>query len=133
MSRADAKTGTKFGLAQVALGVTDIQLAEQFYGEKVGLQKLYGFEDLVFFDLDGVRLMLGASGPENAQPGSMCLYLKVADIQASAATMTARGVTFDAAPHLLASMPDHDLWMAFFTDPFGHQLALMCETPLKSD
>jgi len=32
-------------------------------------------------------------------------------------------------PHLIAKMPDHDLWMAFFTDPDGHTLALMQEAP----
>jgi hypothetical protein len=26
-------------------------------------------------------------------------------------------------------MRDHDLWMAFFTDPDGHMLALMQEAP----
>ena len=26
-------------------------------------------------------------------------------------------------------MDDHDLWMAFFTDPDGHTLALMQEAP----
>jgi len=26
-------------------------------------------------------------------------------------------------------MEDHDLWMAFFTDPDGHTLALMQEAP----
>jgi hypothetical protein len=26
-------------------------------------------------------------------------------------------------------MDDHDLWMAFFTDPDGHMLAVMHEAP----
>jgi methylmalonyl-CoA/ethylmalonyl-CoA epimerase len=30
---------------------------------------------------------------------------------------------------LIAKMDDHDLWMAFFTDPDGHTLALMHEAP----
>jgi methylmalonyl-CoA/ethylmalonyl-CoA epimerase len=30
---------------------------------------------------------------------------------------------------LIAKMDDHDLWMAFFTDPDGHTLALMQEAP----
>jgi methylmalonyl-CoA/ethylmalonyl-CoA epimerase len=119
-------------LGQIALGITDVDVAEAFYGGKVGLKKLYRFGNLVFFDIGGVRLMLGNEGPENAKPGSMCLYLKVADIDASVAAMKARDVTFDAEAHMIATMPDHELWMAFFTDPFGHQLALMCEKALKS-
>ena len=30
-------------------------------------------------------------------------------------------------PHLIAKMPDHDLWMTFFRDPEGNTLALMSE------
>ncbi len=34
---------------------------------------------------------------------------------------------FDDEPHLIAKMPDHELWMAFFHDTEGNMLALMCE------
>jgi methylmalonyl-CoA/ethylmalonyl-CoA epimerase len=36
---------------------------------------------------------------------------------------------FTHKPHLIAEMDDHDLWMAFFTDPDGHTLAVMQEAP----
>jgi len=39
------------------------------------------------------------------------------------------GATFSSDPHLIARMDDHDLWMAFFSDPDGHTLALMQEAP----
>jgi methylmalonyl-CoA/ethylmalonyl-CoA epimerase len=38
-----------------------------------------------------------------------------------------RGVNFVDAPHLIAKMPDHELWMAFFNDTEGNTLALMHE------
>jgi methylmalonyl-CoA/ethylmalonyl-CoA epimerase len=38
-------------------------------------------------------------------------------------------VVFDAAPSLIAEMPDHELWMAFFKDSEGNSLALMSEVP----
>jgi methylmalonyl-CoA/ethylmalonyl-CoA epimerase len=41
--------------------------------------------------------------------------------------LKSRGVVFDSDPHLVARMPDHDLWMAFFRDPDRNVLALMCE------
>jgi methylmalonyl-CoA/ethylmalonyl-CoA epimerase len=120
------------GLAQIALGVSNADVAEDFYGRKLGLKKLYRFDNLVFFDLGGVRLMLGDEGSDNARPGSSCLYLKVADIDATVAACEARDVSFAGPPHLIATMPTHELWMAFFTDPFGHQLALMCEKPVPT-
>jgi methylmalonyl-CoA/ethylmalonyl-CoA epimerase len=41
--------------------------------------------------------------------------------------MSSRGVNFIDKPHLIAKMPDHELWMTFFKDPDGNTLALMCE------
>jgi methylmalonyl-CoA/ethylmalonyl-CoA epimerase len=38
-------------------------------------------------------------------------------------------VHFDQEPVLIAEMEDHDLWMAFFHDTEGNQLALMAEVP----
>jgi methylmalonyl-CoA/ethylmalonyl-CoA epimerase len=47
------------------------------------------------------------------------------------AQMRGRGVAFVDEPHLIAKMPDHDLWMTFFKDPDGHTLALMSERPAR--
>jgi methylmalonyl-CoA/ethylmalonyl-CoA epimerase len=48
-------------LGQVALSVDDVNAAEEFYGHKLGLRKLYRLGDLVFFDCAGVRLFLEKS------------------------------------------------------------------------
>jgi len=57
------------------------------------------------------------------------LYYKVADIQQAHEVLSGRGVVFEGAPHLLAKLPGHDLWMAFFRDPDRNILALMSEVP----
>ena len=44
-----------------------------------------------------------------------------------AGTLSSRGVRFEEGPHLIARMPDHELWMAFFRDPDENLLALMAE------
>jgi len=41
--------------------------------------------------------------------------------------LSKRGVSFEKQPHLIAKMPDHELWMAFFRDPDENLLALMSE------
>jgi methylmalonyl-CoA/ethylmalonyl-CoA epimerase len=71
--------------------------------------------------------MLSAPEGELAPGSSTVLDLRVADIDAEHALLTSRGVTFIDAPHLVARMPDHELWMCFFRDPDEHLLALMCE------
>ena len=69
-----------------------------------------------------------AHSPESI-PKSSVIYFRCADIALAVRELEARGVTFSSKPHLIAKMDDHDLWMAFFTDPDGHTLALMQEAP----
>jgi len=105
----------------------DIDRATAFYSQTLDLKMLFRAGDLSFFDCGGVRLML--SKPEKAEfdhPGSV-LYFKVPDINASYRELSARGVEFLGEPHLIARMPDHELWMAFFNDSEGNTLALMSE------
>jgi methylmalonyl-CoA/ethylmalonyl-CoA epimerase len=115
-------------LGQVALTVQDVARSTAFYRDQVGLRFLFSAgPSLAFFDLGGVRLMLSAPEGDFAPGSSTVLYIRVQDIDASFREMRTRGVDFVDEPHLIASMPDHDLWMAFFHDPDAHTLALMCE------
>jgi methylmalonyl-CoA/ethylmalonyl-CoA epimerase len=67
-------------------------------------------------------------GPAKDRAGqASVIYYMVDDLTAAHETLTGRGVTFEAGPHLVAPMPDHDLWMAFFRDPDDNLLAMMCE------
>jgi methylmalonyl-CoA/ethylmalonyl-CoA epimerase len=116
-------------IGQIALPVRDVDRSETFYEKTIGLRKLYRFGDLSFFDCAGVRLLLDkAHDPANLKPHG-CIYFRCADIALAVGELTRRGVTFASEPHLIAKMDDHDLWMAFFTDPDGHTLALMQEAP----
>lgn len=119
-----------FGLSQIgqiAIPVTDIDRAILFYRDTLGMRFLFQAPpSLAFFDLNGVRLML--DGPAAAQAGnSSVIYYKISDLQASFRTLSDRGVQFDTEPQLMAKMPDHDLWMAFFRDPDKNLIALMSE------
>jgi predicted enzyme related to lactoylglutathione lyase len=115
-------------IGQVAMNAQDIQRAVKFYRDALGMRFLFEAPPhMAFFDCGGVRLML--SLPENADfdhPGSV-LYFRVDDIEQAHATLKERGVDFVDAPHLIARMPDHELWMTFFKDTEGNTLALMCE------
>jgi methylmalonyl-CoA/ethylmalonyl-CoA epimerase len=115
-------------IGQIAVVVQDLDRAVAFYRDTLGLRFLFQAPPkLAFFDCGGVRLMLDV--PEEAEfkhPASI-LYYKVDDIQATWATLRDRGVDFRGEPHLVARMPDHELWMAFFRDTEGNTLALMGE------
>jgi methylmalonyl-CoA/ethylmalonyl-CoA epimerase len=64
--------------------------------------------------------------PEFDHPASI-IYYKVKDIHAAYEALSARGARFEGKPHLIAQLPDHDLWMAFFRDLDNNLLALMSE------
>jgi methylmalonyl-CoA/ethylmalonyl-CoA epimerase len=114
-------------IGQISMNAHDVARATDFYRDALGLKFLFTAGTMSFFDCGGTRLMLGLpSGAEYDHPGSI-LYFKVDDIAAAHEALTARGVTFKAAPHLVARMPDHELWLAFFGDTEGNTLALMAE------
>jgi methylmalonyl-CoA/ethylmalonyl-CoA epimerase len=123
-------TLSTFGLSklgQIHLRATDLARAVAFYRDTLGIRFLFEVPRMAFFDLQGVRLMLGVpEGPEHDHPGSI-LYFDVPDLPLAHGELQARGVAFDEGPSLIAEMPDHDLWMAFFRDSEGNQLALMSE------
>jgi methylmalonyl-CoA/ethylmalonyl-CoA epimerase len=121
---------TDFGLdqiGQIAVPVTDIERSIRFYRDNLGMRFLFQAPPgLAFFDLNGVRLML--DGPAKAQAGnSSVIYYKVDDLQSAFKILLKRSVQFETEPHLIAKMPDHDLWMAFLRDPDKNLIALMCE------
>ena len=117
-------------IGQIAIAVSNTDAAEAFYGGVLGLRKLYRYGDLCFFDCAGVRLML--SPPERGEtvdPGQGALYFRVADLRLAVNELRDKGTAIFSEPHLLAPMPDHDLWMAFVKDPDGHLIGLMMEAP----
>lgn len=121
-------SSTAHTLGQVALTVLDVERSTKFYRDAIGLRFLFSAgPSLAFLDMGGVRLMLSVPEGDFTPGSSTVLYLKVGDIEAEHAAMRGRGVDFVDEPHLIAPMPDHDLWMTFFRDPDGHTLALMCE------
>jgi methylmalonyl-CoA/ethylmalonyl-CoA epimerase len=116
-------------LGQVAINVHDVDRATAFYRDALGLPLLFTAGGMAFFDCAGVRLLLSrAEKPKFDHPSSI-LYFTVPDIAAAHRQLTDKGVRFEAAPHLIAPMPTHDLWMGFFHDSENNIMALMSEVP----
>ena len=119
-----------FGLSeigQIAITVRDLNQATAFYRDTLGMKLLFEVPNMSFFDCGGVRLMLStAEKPEFDHPASI-LYFRVPDIQAAYERLVARGVRFEDKPHLVARMPDHELWLTFLRDLDSNLFALMSE------
>ncbi|HWP82186.1 MAG TPA: VOC family protein [Bacteroidota bacterium] len=116
-------------IGQIAMTVDDIEAAERFYEHSLGLRKLYRFGDMVFYDCAGVRLLVEKEKKKPFVPSSSILYFRTPDLTVAIRELKAKNVAFVTQPALIAPMPDHDLWMAFFKDPAGNTLALMQEAP----
>jgi methylmalonyl-CoA/ethylmalonyl-CoA epimerase len=115
------------GLGQIALAVSDAAGMTEFYRDVVGLKFLFAAgPNLSFFDLDGVRLMI--AGPEGSEgpKGNSVLYFKVPSVDVIFDQLQGK-LNWQDKPHLIAKMPDHELWMVFFKDPEGNLVGFMEE------
>lgn len=118
-------------IGQIAINVHDLGRAVAFYRDTLGLRFLFQVPKMAFFDCAGVRLMLATpERPELDHPASI-VYYRVADIQAAAATLRARGVALEGEPLRVHRAETHDLWLAFLRDPEGNLLSLMSEAPRR--
>ena len=120
-------------IGQIAVPVRDLDRAVAFYRDVLGLRFLFQAPPgLAFFDAGGIRLLVEKPLQEEFAHPSSIIYFKVDDIQATYRALVDRGVSFRQEPHLIAKLPDHDLWMAFFSDNEGNTHALMCEVRLAT-
>jgi methylmalonyl-CoA/ethylmalonyl-CoA epimerase len=115
-------------IGQIQIGTQDVERAAEFYEKVLGLKLLFKAPPgLAFFDCNGVRLMLDHPDKPEFVHASSVLYFAVPDIQAAHKDLKEKGVRFEDEPHMIARMPDHDLWMTFFRDTENNVLALMSE------
>ena len=118
-------TEIKLGaIGQIARSVKDMAASKNWYADILGLEHLYSFGNIAFFDCDGVRLFLS----EGDGAADSILYFRVRDIRAAHAALVDRGVEFIDAPHMIHRHADGtEEWMAFFKDNEGRPLAIMAQ------
>jgi methylmalonyl-CoA/ethylmalonyl-CoA epimerase len=115
-------------IGQIAVTVGDLARAKDFYQNVLGFKFLFDAGPMSFFQCGKIRFAVGTSD-KPVSPSGTILYFRVADIDKTHAELAAKGVEFMQKPHLVAKMPDHDLWLAFFADPDKNPIGLMCEVP----
>jgi methylmalonyl-CoA/ethylmalonyl-CoA epimerase len=116
-------------IGQVFVSISDIDRAVEFYRDVLGMRFLFRFPGIAFFDCDGVRLYLAQ--PERPDfAGRSAIYYRVDDIATAVRALEGRGVVFSGRPHVVHRDAEHELWMAFFQDPDGNNLALMNEVSI---
>ena len=113
------------GLVQVALTCRDLDRARSFYRDVLGLTLLFETNGMLFFQLDGLRLMIGKEMAPDSPIGGSVLYFNAPDIDALGAALEARGVTFSSPAQILQRTDTHELKLRAFQDPDGNALALI--------
>ena len=112
-------------IGQIARTVKDIAAARRWYGEVLGLEHLYSFGNLAFYDCGGVRLFLSEG---DGGPSESILYFRVDDVRTAHTALAARGIEFTNAPHMIHRHENGaEEWMAFFTDNEQRPLAIMAQ------
>ncbi|MFC4137225.1 MULTISPECIES: VOC family protein [unclassified Microbacterium] len=115
-------------LAQIAQHADDLDRAAMFYAALLGSEPSGRFEPpgLVFFDLDGTRLLL-----ERGAPPAL-IYLAVTNIHDRIERLRDAGVTIESEPHVIFAHEDDSLgpagtqeWQAFIRDSEGNLVGLV--------
>jgi catechol 2,3-dioxygenase-like lactoylglutathione lyase family enzyme len=115
------------GLVQVALRADDLDRATDFYTVLLESTPIARFDEagLVFFDLDGVRLLLDRNAPASL------LYLHVDNVHDALDRLDGL-VDVVSRPHVIFTHHDdtlgpagHDEWQAFITDTEGNTVGLV--------
>jgi catechol 2,3-dioxygenase-like lactoylglutathione lyase family enzyme len=121
------------GIDQVGLSCTDLDAAQRFYCDVLGLA--------LFEDVPGMAKLFGCTGVnlivfkgETVTPASI-IYFKVEGIagriQSAVASLKAAGVKIEKEPQCVAkNWNGRDVWLAFFRDPFGNMLSLKSDLPV---
>ena len=137
MSLASVSGGRENGamrLVQVAQHADDLERAAGFYTSLLGSDATAVFDPpgLLFFDLDGVRLLLDRNAP------TALLYLHVDDVTAALERIGDRAEVV-SPPHVIFTHEDdtlgpagHDEWQAFVKDSEGNTVGLISFRPVAS-
>lgn len=114
-------------LAQIAQHADDLDRAADFYTALLESEPIARFDPpgLLFFDLDGARLLLDRNAP------TALIYLRVPSVQDKLARL-GDGVEVVSPPHVIFTHEDDTLgpagtreWQAFVRDSEGNTVGLI--------
>ena len=115
-------------IGQIAVVCKDVARATAFYRDTLGLPFLFAAgPTLAFFDCGGVRLMLSSDNAGHDNLELDALLPRHGHRRHAARSRARRASSFVDKPHMIAKMPDHELWLSAFKDSEGNMLGLMEE------
>jgi methylmalonyl-CoA/ethylmalonyl-CoA epimerase len=119
-------------LVQVAFTCRDLDRSRSFYRDTLGLKLMFEAGNMLFFQLDGLRLMVGKEETPGGTIGGGVIYFDAPDIDALGAALEAKGVVFTRPAETVQRTETHELKLRACHDPDGNAIALMGLVPIKS-
>ena len=125
-------TGHMSHIVQIAQHAGDLDRASAFYERLLGhpAAAKYDPPGLLFFTVDGTRLLLEQSAP------SALIYLGVDDVHSKVEELRSLGVVIESEPHVIFNHEDDTLgpagtdeWMAFIRDSEANLVGLVSHSP----
>jgi catechol 2,3-dioxygenase-like lactoylglutathione lyase family enzyme len=112
-------------LTQVALAVKSMDNARSFYRDVLGLPMLFEVPGMMFFQLQGLRLMVGQAQSAEQPIGGSVLYFDTPEFEDMSLELERKGVTFRGPAQTVQRTETQDLKLREFLDPDGNALAIM--------
>lgn len=114
------------GVMQIAIPAKDIDRATAFYRDTLGMVLLMKGPKMSFLECGGTRIYLDANESSTAG-GNSLVYFQTAQIEHAHAAFNDTGVTIHQRPHVIASLPDRDVWLMWIRDSESNLLGVMEE------
>src|SRR5690242_2270101 len=96
-------------LVQVGLTCRDLDRARSFYRDTLGLPLLFEAGNMLFFQLDGLRLMVGKEIKADTPIGGSVIYFDAPDIDALGTALEAKGIKFLGPAVIVQQTETHEL------------------------
>src|SRR5689334_9081655 len=116
---------------QVGLSCRDLDRTRAFYRDTLGLPLLFEAANMLFFQLEGLRLMVGLTHEPDRPIGGSLIYFDAPDIDTLGPALEAKGIRFTGPATVVQRTETHELKLREFFDPDGNALALMGMMPVK--
>ena len=114
-------------ILQIGMPAKDIERAVAFYRDVLGLPLLMEGPNMAFFKCGEVRLYVDAN-PGVAKPGdNSFIYFRSSNIQRDHAALKERNAKIQQEPHLIANLPDREIWLMWVRDSETNLLGIMEE------
>lgn len=123
---SDTPVLSKGQLEQVALTVSNLDAARRFYKDKLGLPLLFEANNMLFFDVDGVRLMIAYDAARQRQVRtSSILYFHVDGFEDALSRLRSSHAKLVGPVETVQSTSAGSLKLQQFEDADGNMLAIM--------